>query len=167
MKGLGIHRSPWRTVARGAVLAACALTAYGATTLTYTYDALGRLTYVNDPTNGNRDYDYDKAGNRLLVSVGTASDAAAEPPPPGGGGVPMAPSNLTATYLNNCNWLATWSAPGGQTYFEFKETATASRIVSGSAVSTGVTCTLNDPNSNKPAWIKACNANGCSSQANF
>lgn len=57
-----------------------------ANTLTYTYDALGRLTFVNDPTNGNRDYDYDKAGNRLLVSVGTANDAAAEPG--GGGGSP-------------------------------------------------------------------------------
>ena len=50
-----------------------------ANTITYTYDALGRLTFVSDPANGNRDYDYDKAGNRLLVSVGTASDSAAEP----------------------------------------------------------------------------------------
>ena len=50
-----------------------------ATTIIYTYDALGRLTFVSDPSNGNRDFDYDKAGNRLLVSVGTANDAAAEP----------------------------------------------------------------------------------------
>jgi hypothetical protein len=53
-----------------------------AQTLKYTYDALGRVTFVEDATNGNRDYDYDKAGNRLLVSSGTASDAAAEPAPP-------------------------------------------------------------------------------------
>ena len=45
----------------------------------YKYDALGRLTFVSDPANGNRDYDYDKAGNRLLMSVGTADDGAAEP----------------------------------------------------------------------------------------
>src|SRR5262249_50226205 len=99
--------------------------------------------------------------------VGTATDQAAEPPPPGTGGPPMAPSNLSSTYMNNCNWLASWSAPGGQTYFEFKDTINAPRVVSGSAVSTGVSCTLNDPNSNKPVWVKACNANGCSSQANF
>jgi YD repeat-containing protein len=138
------RRSGWKKLFRAAVFSACVLTAYGATTLTYTYDALGRLTYVNDPTNGNRDYDYDKAGNRLLVSVGTATDQAAEPPPPGTGGPPMAPSNLSSTYMNNCNWLASWSAPGGQTYFEFKDSINSPRIVSGSAVSTGVTCTLND-----------------------
>jgi YD repeat-containing protein len=48
-------------------------------TITYAYDALGRLTFVSDPANGNRDYDYDKAGNRLLMSVATASDSTAEP----------------------------------------------------------------------------------------
>lgn len=48
-------------------------------TTTYTYDALGRLTFVTDPANGNRDYDYDKAGNRLLVSANSANDAATEP----------------------------------------------------------------------------------------
>lgn len=43
-------------------------------TTVYTYDALGRLTFVNDSVNGNRDYDYDRAGNRTEVAVGTASD---------------------------------------------------------------------------------------------
>jgi YD repeat-containing protein len=57
----------------------CAANLGASNTITYTYDALGRLTFVSDPANGNRDYDYDKAGNRLLVSVGTASDSAAEP----------------------------------------------------------------------------------------
>lgn len=42
---------------------------------TFTYDALGRLTFVNDSRAGmNRDYDYDAAGNRTNVSVGTSSD---------------------------------------------------------------------------------------------
>ncbi len=48
-------------------------------TIRYNYDALGRLTFVEDSQNGNRDYDYDKAGNRLLVSTKVASDNTAEP----------------------------------------------------------------------------------------
>ena len=53
-------------------------------TITYTYDELGRLTFVNDTV--NRDYDYDAAGNRVSVEVGTSVDHL--PPPsisPNGG----------------------------------------------------------------------------------
>lgn len=38
-------------------------------TLKYTYDELGRLTFVEDDKNGNRDYKYDAAGNRVMVDV--------------------------------------------------------------------------------------------------
>ena len=38
--------------------------------LEFTYDALGRLTKMKDPANGDRNYDYDKAGNRKNVQVG-------------------------------------------------------------------------------------------------
>ena len=49
-------------------------------TTKYQYDALGRLTFVEDAQNGNRDYDYDRMGNRLSVAVGGANDAASNPP---------------------------------------------------------------------------------------
>src|SRR5690606_5020553 len=48
-------------------------------TLTYTYDALGRLTFVSDTVNGDQDFDYDDAGNRRLVSTNVASDEENEP----------------------------------------------------------------------------------------
>lgn len=37
--------------------------------LQYEYDELGRLTDVKDPQNGDRDYQYDAAGNRTSVNV--------------------------------------------------------------------------------------------------
>lgn len=88
-------------------------------TITYAYDALGRLTFVSDPVNGNRDYDYDKAGNRLNVATGTASDSASEP---GGGGptyisitsstgtiLPAAASlYMVASYCNGQPASCTW-----------------------------------------------------------
>jgi len=43
-------------------------------TTRYTYDALGRLTFVEDSQNGNRDYDYDAAGNRINVATGVSTD---------------------------------------------------------------------------------------------
>lgn len=41
------------------------------TTVTYTYDELGRVKTATDSVNGDRAYDYDAAGNRktLVVSV--------------------------------------------------------------------------------------------------
>lgn len=43
-------------------------------TLGYQYDALGRLICVEDSMNGNRQYDYDAAGNRNNVSVNTCGN---------------------------------------------------------------------------------------------
>jgi len=71
--------NPRLCVASLVVLLMCTGNLGASNTISYTYDALGRLTFVSDPANGNRDYDYDKAGNRLLMSVGTANDSAAEP----------------------------------------------------------------------------------------
>lgn len=42
--------------------------------LKFSYDVLGRLTFVHDDVNGNRDYDYDSAGNRCSVSIGAANN---------------------------------------------------------------------------------------------
>jgi YD repeat-containing protein len=41
------------------------------TILRYRYDALGRVICVEDSNNGNRDFTYDKAGNRSNVSLNT------------------------------------------------------------------------------------------------
>lgn len=42
--------------------------------VSYQYDALGRIICVEDPTNGDRDFDYDDAGNRSNVTVGACND---------------------------------------------------------------------------------------------
>lgn len=46
----------------------------GATTLKYRYDELGRVICVEDNINGDRDFEYDKAGNRKQVAVGVCND---------------------------------------------------------------------------------------------
>jgi YD repeat-containing protein len=67
-------------------------------TTTYEYDALGRLTYVIDPVNGNRDYDYDAAGNRRVVATSTPDDGAVEPGTGGPFSPPAKPGSLTSQY---------------------------------------------------------------------
>jgi YD repeat-containing protein len=79
-------------------------------TLKYTYDALGRLTFVEDPINGNRDYDYDAAGNRVLVSVNGANDAANDPAT----AAPSAPTARSHPATNSSgSYSVTWGEAAG------------------------------------------------------
>jgi YD repeat-containing protein len=146
-------------------------------TTKYTYDVLGRLTYVEDSQNGNRDYDYDPAGNRTSVAIGTANDAANEyvPPPP-----PAKPVGLRKNYVADCAWRSTWTLTAGATYYSFKNTtgqstniyprdSTGSTSVQVSETTIVVTtsCPQGSPQSNEPGSVKACSANGCSDPASF
>jgi hypothetical protein len=142
-----------------------------AKTTKYKYDALGRLTYVEDGVNGNRDYDYDKAGNRRNVAVGTANDGASEPgplpppPPPPPPTVPAAPTGLGMTHVADCAWSGYWSASGGATSYIVRDTNGTEQTVPGTSAT--VSCPIGDPQSNKPRWVKACSSAGCSAQASF
>jgi hypothetical protein len=124
-------------------------------TITYTYDSLGRLTFLQDPLNGNRDYDYDYAGNRLQVKVGTASDASSEP----AGLLP--PSNRSCYSVAPNVFGASWSAAPGASYYNVKTTAGAIKRVTGLYVSI-------DGDQKPCDWIQSCDINDvCSATANF
>ncbi len=139
-----------------------------AKTTNYQYDALGRLTYVEDTVNGNRDYDYDKAGNRLVMAVGTSSDAAKEPGSQGPFGPPPKPLNLVAGNRYDCAWAASWSESPGATSYIFKSTRDQSKTLPATPpLNTTVFCDSGTPSSNKPAWVQACNSSGCSEKAYF
>ncbi len=118
-------------------------------TLKYTYDALGRATFVADTLNGNRDYDYDPAGNRTAVRIANPTDATAEQPiapaipavvpavpaaaatatppvdpllapPP----IPAAPSGLSCSEkVLGQAWWAQWTAVKGADYYIVKDPA--------------------------------------------
>jgi hypothetical protein len=95
----------------GSMMLVLLMEAAAGATLKYTYDALGRLTFVEDPVNGNLDYDYDAAGNRLLVSVGTADDAAADPET----AAPTAPGELNHPASNSSgSYPVTWGEAEGR-----------------------------------------------------
>jgi hypothetical protein len=135
----------------------CLLFALGlnvnAQTQTYTYDALGRVTFVNDSVNGNLDYDYDKAGNRLLVSNATATDATAEP----GGPPPPTGLSISGPFSQSGGYTARWNASTGATYYLVLLSTGSSLNVGGTSVD----------NQYRPSSVRACNAIACSSQVNF
>jgi YD repeat-containing protein len=136
-----------------------------AKTTKYTYDSLGRLTYVEDSTNGNRDYDYDAAGNRRNVAVGTADDAASEPPPLPPPPVPGATTGLAMNYVADCAWSASWYSVPTASNYKFTDTNGTAYTVT--ATNKSVPCTQGQPQSNKPYSVKACNGNGCGPTSYF
>jgi YD repeat-containing protein len=117
-----------------------------AQTLKYTYDALGRVTFVEDATNGNRDYDYDNAGNRLLVSINTANDDVAKPAEPG---VPAAPTGLTVRgpfSPTGDGYNFSWNPVAGATSYE-------GQLKGGAPFST-TTQTSADSAGPRPDWVR-------------
>lgn len=133
-----------------------------AKTMTYNYDALGRLTFVTDPVNGNRDYDYDKAGNRLNVATGTASDTAAEPAVV----YLPAPTGLSKSLTGNCVWRASWNLVTGAAKYLVKDTTGVSRYVTTTFADIG--CPSNNSSANMPSSVQACDVNNiCGTKANY
>jgi hypothetical protein len=135
---------------------------YAQKTTAYTYDALGRLTFVTDPVNGNRDYDYDKVGNRLLVNANTANDAATEPGPVS---LP-APTNLYKSLIASCAWKATWNPVSGAAKYKVKDTNGVNQWVT--ATEAIVECPVGNSSGNMPLSVQACGANNvCGTEAKF
>lgn len=153
----------------GGYIAASGTSTNSVKTLKYTYDALGRLTYTEDSINGNRDYDYDRAGNRLQVSVGTANDAAAEPP------IPAAPVLGSCSQIAPGAWKGVWNAVPGAAYYIFRlgdnytSYYTSNELNGAVRVMGTSTPVYSIPTSTPPCkWVKACNANDiCGPQTNF
>jgi|GEM_PF-1840882 len=113
-------------------------------TFSYSYDSLGRLTLVQDPVNGNRDYDYDKAGNRTEMSVGNEYDTPLFNPP-------ASPTGLSCSQIAPNVYRASWNSVSGASYYLARSNATSNAEVSTSSTSTvfsGSTC----------KWVRSCNS---------
>lgn len=129
-------------------------------TVSYTYDALGRLTFVSDTVNGNRDYDYDNAGNRLLVSTNVVSDAATGP------ALLPAPTGLNKSLIANCAWRATWNPVPGAAKYLVIDTTGGIRYVTTTFADIG--CPSNNSAANMPKSVQACDVNNiCGTKANY
>ena len=128
----------------------------------YTYDALGRLTYVADSVNGNRDYDYDKAGNRVNVAAGTGSDAASEAT----AFTFSAPTGLSKSLIANCAWRAQWNPVTNAYQYYVIDTSGSGVYVTTTYADIG--CPSNNSSANMPKSVQACNANKvCGTKALF
>lgn len=158
-----LYRRGWRVVA--ALLVGAGVAWAAPKTTTYTYDALGRLTFVTDSQNGNRDYDYDKVGNRLLVAVGGANDSTNEPGVAG----PPVPTNPIASLGSFCVWNTWWGPSAGATSYVITDSLGTTYTTSGSPYSYlwTSTCPNGNPYGRKPLYVKACNSSGCSANAQF
>lgn len=131
-------------------------------TTTYTYDELGRLTFMTDPVNGNRDYDYDKAGNRLSVATSTANDAATEPAVV----YLPAPTGQSKSLIGNCAWRATWNLVAGAAKYLVRDTTGSSQYVTTTFADIG--CPSNNSSANMPSSVQACDVNNiCGTSAYF
>lgn len=84
----------------------------------------------------------------------------AYPPPP-----PPAPTGLVSRQVADCAWTASWNASPGATRYHFGTTNGTETDTTNLSIT--ISCPRGQPNSNKPKWVQACSANGCSSKANF
>jgi YD repeat-containing protein len=128
--------------------------AIGEQTLHYTYDELGRLTFVEDSLNGNRDYDYDAAGNRTTVAIGNSSDDINAPQPPD------APTGLVLNgpFSQSGGYSFSWSAVSGADHYEIQ-------LTDGTRLTT--TATSGDTAGPAAEWVRAVNDAGASGLAYF
>lgn len=126
-------------------------------TLRYTYDALGRVTFVEDTVNGNRDYDYDAAGNRTQMSVGNPDENS--PPPIS---IPAPPTSLRAwgPISQYGGYSATWVGNDGADYYELRTNGGKYHTIQAGQQ-------LKVTDTTRAKWVRACNTAGCSAKAYF
>lgn len=121
-------------------------------TLKYNYDALGRVTTVEDSVNGNRSFEYDPAGNRTKMYTPTSGNTTPSILP-----APIIISNYQSNY---CVWSSAWQPVQGATYYRFADTLGNEKDVY--ATSTTLVCGQGQtPDTQKPKWVKACSNGSC------
>jgi YD repeat-containing protein len=151
-------KAPFRRVWRSAwvlpvSLLFVAAVAWGATaaTVTYSYDALGRLRKVSHDNGYVTDYTFDAAGNRLNVSE--------QPPTP-----PTVPVSLTVPASSTfSSFIVSWgSSTGVFTRYELAESSTAT-FSSQTIVYSGLAQSISLTRSNGTYYyrVRACNAVNC------
>src|SRR6185436_8410417 len=80
-------------------------------------------------------------------------------------GIPPTPTGPTMFLQASCSWRADWNASINATSYIVRDTNGAEQSVS--ATTANASCPQGDPEVNKPKFVKACNASGCSANADF
>lgn len=130
-----------------------------ATETSYAYDALGRLQFVEDTINGNRDYDYDSAGNRTAVAEGVLDED--EDPIDDDQAIQLAAPTglwLEGPFSHAGGYTASWSAvPNAERYIVGMEDGSTVQVTETS-LGTAIL---------RPVWVYAVNYNGSSAMSYF
>ena len=129
-------------------------------TLKYTYDSLGRVTFVDDSANGSRDFDFDAAGNRTQVVIGNSSDDDSDGGTGSGPVALIAPTGLSigGPYSMYGGYDCAWAAVPGATQYKVG-------LADGSVITT--TQTNADSSGPRPNWVMAINDSGQGPKASF
>ena len=81
---------------------------------------------------------------------------------------PPKPTGLQSNLSASCGWTAQWSASAGASYYSFQDQS-GGHVYSPTTNSVSYSFCSDPDNAQlyKPKWVKACNSNGCSIQADF
>lgn len=130
-----------------------------ATEISYQYDALGRLQFVEDSVNSNRDYDYDSAGNRTAVAEGVVDEE--EDPFDNAPGVQLpAPTGLqlAGPFSQAGGYTASWTGVANADRYVVGMADGSQVETTGTSMSTAIL---------RPVWVYAANYSAGSAKSYF
>lgn len=130
-----------------------------ATEISYHYDALGRLQFVEDSINSNRDFDYDRAGNRTAVAESVVSED--EDPFEDDPGTQLAAPTglqLAGPFSQYGGYSASWGSVANADRYVVGMEDGSQVETTNTSISTAIL---------RPVWVYAVNYNGSSAKSYF
>jgi chitodextrinase len=131
-------------------------------TTTPTWTVAGTALSATIGTVGSTSYTFEVRARDSAGNLGSVNSISFTTPP----GIPNPPADAWSSQGGSCWWNVWWSPPSSgstPTYYRIRESGTGiEKDWTQPQPGTVNFMFCEDPNSNKPSWVKACNAQGCS-----